>query len=146
MISHMATFTGDTMHTDDINEDACKNLCVICKVDMGSDNPRQLCRKTYCENEDITLCQNTDCERFPPSEEDTEEEQWQKCSLCDGYFNDDGLGDILYIEEEPNNQEAECDLCGKTRNIVQMKGTGQYMCENACDESDEEEEDGGIPP
>jgi hypothetical protein len=29
-----------------------RNLCVICGVDMGPDNPRQLCRKTYCENED----------------------------------------------------------------------------------------------
>ena len=28
-----------------------RNLCVICGVDMGPDNPRQLCRKTYCENE-----------------------------------------------------------------------------------------------
>ena len=30
-----------------------KNLCTICKVDMGPNNPRQLCRKTYCENEDV---------------------------------------------------------------------------------------------
>lgn len=29
-----------------------RNLCVICGVDMGPNNPRQLCRKTYCENED----------------------------------------------------------------------------------------------
>ena len=35
---------------------------------------------------------------------------------------------------------------GKTKNIVQMKETGQYICENACDESDEEEEEGGFPP
>ena len=27
------------------------NPCVICGVDMGANNPRQLCRKTYCENE-----------------------------------------------------------------------------------------------
>ena len=27
-----------------------KNLCSVCDVDMGPDNPRQLCRKTYCEN------------------------------------------------------------------------------------------------
>jgi len=32
-----------------------RNLCVICGVDMGPDNPRQLCRKTYCENEDEIL-------------------------------------------------------------------------------------------
>ena len=27
-----------------------KNRCLICKVDMGYCNPRQYCRKTYCEN------------------------------------------------------------------------------------------------
>jgi hypothetical protein len=26
------------------------NRCVECQADMGPDNPRQLCRKTYCEN------------------------------------------------------------------------------------------------
>ena len=32
------------------------NRCTICNVDMGDDNPRQLCRKWYCENEaDIIL-------------------------------------------------------------------------------------------
>ena len=87
-----------------------------------------------------------DCERYPPDwdfEEDTEDTyvggQWQKCNICDGYFNDDGFGDILFVEEEPNNQKAGCSLCGKEKNIVQMKGTGQYICGNACDESDEEE-------
>jgi hypothetical protein len=25
--------------------------CLVCGVDMGKMNPRQLCRKTYCENE-----------------------------------------------------------------------------------------------
>ena len=100
------------------------------------------------KEETIKLCENMDCERFPPDwnfEEDTEENyeggQWQKCNLCIGYFNDDGLGDILFIEEEPNNQRAGCNLCGKDRNIVQMKGSGQYLCGNACDESEDEEED-----
>ena len=26
------------------------NRCLICGVDMGKDNPRQLCGKTYCYN------------------------------------------------------------------------------------------------
>lgn len=97
-------------------------------------------------SEEINLCRNMDCERFPPDwdeEEDTEdtyrEGQWKKCCLCDGYFDDDGLGDILFIEEEPNNTRASCNLCGKDKNIVQMKGTGQYICEAACDESSEED-------
>lgn len=148
----MARFIGDSddMQLDYISdEEIDKNLCVICKVDMGSNNPRQLCKKTYCENEkDNKLCENMDCERFPPDwdfDEDTEENyqegQWKKCALCIGYFDDDGLGDILFIEEQPNNQRAECNLCGKNRNIVQMKGTGQYLCQGACDESDEESDD-----
>ena len=45
------------------------------------------------------------------------------------------------MQEEPYNQEAECDLCGKTENIVQMKGSGQYLCQNTCDESDDEDDD-----
>ena len=28
-----------------------KNLCVGCGVDMGHDNPRQYCKKTYCPYE-----------------------------------------------------------------------------------------------
>ena len=24
--------------------------CTLCGIDMGKNNPRQLCRKTYCEN------------------------------------------------------------------------------------------------
>ena len=27
-----------------------RNLCMICKEDMGPNNPRQLCGKTYCTN------------------------------------------------------------------------------------------------
>ena len=100
------------------------------------------------ENEEPKLCVNMDCERYPDDwdfEEDTEEtyqeDQWKKCCLCDGYFNDNGMGDILFVQEEPNNQEAGCSLCGKSDDVVQMKGCGQYLCGNACDESDEEEEE-----
>ena len=101
---------------------------------------------------EFKLCENMDCERYPPDwdfEEDTEdtyqEGQWKKCCLCAGYFDDDGLGDILFVQEEPNNQEdVACQLCGKDKNIVQMKGTGEYICEAACDEEEEDEEDFGI--
>lgn len=31
--------------------DIIVNRCVCCGVDMGSTNPRQYCRKSYCENE-----------------------------------------------------------------------------------------------
>ena len=78
------------------------------------------------ENKEPKLCVNMDCERYPPDwdfEEDNEdtyqEGQWKKCCLCDGYFDDDGLGDILFVQEEPNNQEdVACSLCGNDASIV----------------------------
>lgn len=133
-----------------------KNLAGIMEVyprpTFKANISKFLCDNKPCEpepeTETIKLCVNMDCERYPSdwdSEEDTEETyqvgQWQKCCLCDGYFYDDGMGDILYIQEEPNNQEAECDLCGKSDDVVQMKGSGQYLCGNACDEDEEEEEE-----
>ena len=37
----------------DVNpEHVWRNLCVNCGIDMGDNNPRQLCRKTYCENQE----------------------------------------------------------------------------------------------
>jgi len=101
------------------------------------------------ETKTIKLCENMDCERYPDdwdSEQDTEEtyqeDQWKKCCLCDGYFNDNGMGDILFVQEEPNNQkDVGCSICGKSKDIVQMKYCGQYLCGNACDESEEEDED-----
>ena len=27
-----------------------KNICIVCGSDMGIENPRQMCRKTYCGN------------------------------------------------------------------------------------------------
>ena len=97
-----------------------------------------------------TLCENTDCERYPDDEDfdkDNEEEyeengEWKKCALCDGYFVDNGFNDLLFISEEPNKKEAQCDLCGKTNDIVQMKGTGECLCGNGCDASDDDWETG----
>jgi hypothetical protein len=122
-----------------MNEDKNKNLEVE-NANIASDQAIEETKQI----EQLNLCENMDCERYPPDwdfEEDTEENyecgrQWVKCCLCDGYFNDDGLGDILFIEEEPNNKSAQCDLCGKENDIVQMKGTGQFLCGNACDEED----------
>ncbi len=78
------------------------------------------------------LCINTDC-----VEEKTDEYD-EECNICDGYYKDDGLNDILFIEEDPNNKKANCDLCKKEEGIVQMKSTGQYICQDACDEDEEE--------
>lgn len=114
-------------------------LLVIIRMNPSSE-PQQ--KPTY------KLCKNTDCERYPDDEDfdkENEEEyepsgQWLKCNLCDGYFNDNGFNDILFIEEEPNNQKGGCDLCGKEDDIVQMKGSGEYLCGDGCDEDSDDEE------
>jgi len=31
------------------------NYCTVCFVALGPSNPRQLCRKTYCENADFVF-------------------------------------------------------------------------------------------
>lgn len=78
------------------------------------------------------LCKNEDCS---PIKTDIYDE---KCSICVGYYKDDGTNDILYLTE--NGGEGECELCGKTKNICIMKESGQHICANACDESDDSEE------
>ena len=87
------------------------------------------------EDEEEELCKNEDCSAEKNDEYD------EKCNICPGYYKDDGLNDILFIKEEPNNKKASCDLCKETDNIVQMKGTGQYICQNACDEQEAQEEE-----
>jgi len=43
------------------------NWCVMCGEDIGVSNPRQLCRRTYCENEDqIETSRNDSVESFLP--------------------------------------------------------------------------------
>lgn len=81
-----------------------------------------------------TLCKNEDCVQIQ------NDEFTEKCSICPGYYIDNGLNDILFIEETPNNRRGTCDLCKKMTDIVQMKSTGQFICQNACDE-DEDDDD-----
>ena len=45
-----------------------KNLCVMCNTDLGPQNPRQLCGKTYCYNESTlseTIDEHAGTFRFP---------------------------------------------------------------------------------
>lgn len=81
----------------------------------------------------IKLCKNQDC-----SEEQTDS-QSIKCLLCDGYFQDDGLNDLYFLTE--NGESGSCSLCGKTEEICTMKGTGENLCANGCDHSDEEDDE-----
>jgi DNA adenine methylase Dam len=121
--------------------------CNKCHFITTYDDPNcNQCKSTYCmlALPTIDLCENTDCYRFPDDwdfDNDTQQTyqdgQWKKCNICDGYFQDNGFDDILFIEEKPNNYKHSCDLCGKTNNIVQLKGTSQYICSNACEENDD---------
>ena len=53
------------------------------------------------------LCKNTDCAAV------RDDEFSEPCNICDGYFKDDGLNDILFTEEEPNGGKGVCDICKK---------------------------------
>ena len=45
-------FTDDNVAARDDNaSNASRNLCLVCNVDMGACNPRQLCGKYMCRNE-----------------------------------------------------------------------------------------------
>ena len=41
---------NDMIETIEDNQEEAINRCLECGEDMGRTNPRQLCRKTYCEN------------------------------------------------------------------------------------------------
>ena len=83
------------------------------KEDSSADDENIFSKPTFTfksnVDEKLDLCKNTDC----VGEEN--EEYTESCNICDGYFKDDGLNDILFIEEEPNNRKASCDLCKKTK-------------------------------
>ena len=81
----------------------------------------------------IKLCKNQDCSEEPIDDGS------KKCSLCDGYFQDDGLNDIYFLSE--NGESGSCSLCGKTNEICTMKENGQNLCANGCDNSDNSDED-----
>ena len=50
------------------------NYCVDCGSDMGRQNPRQLCGKTYCINKDIVMQEDSDSDSdFKPCFTDTSE-------------------------------------------------------------------------
>ena len=102
--------------------DGCSGGCCVSCCGMGE------------EEEVKKLCKNTDC----VAEENDEYDE--SCNICDGYYKDDGLNDILFIQEEPNKKNAICNHCEKTDDIVQMKDTGEYICQNACDEEEDDSE------
>ena len=75
------------------------------------------------------LCKSTPCQLI-------KDEEWNmKCSMCDGYYKDDGLHDILDVNDDENRS---CKLCGNSDNVVIMKGTGSCFCAKGCDDDEED--------
>ena len=77
------------------------------------------------------LCKSMECKLI-------KDEEWNmKCAVCDGYYKDDGLHDILDVNDDEN---CFCHLCGqggiKSKNLVIMKDTGSVTCRAACLEDD----------
>ena len=70
------------------------------------------------------LCKSTECKLI-------KDEEWNmKCAVCDGYYKDDGLHDILDVNDDENRS---CKLCENSDNVVIMKGTGSCVCAQGCD-------------
>ena len=105
----------------DSSEDEDKPL--VDKADTNTKPSADKAVKSLCKNQDCSPMRDT---KFT-----------EKCSICSGYFTDDGLNDIYFLNE--NGGVGSCDLCKKTQNVCIMKGTGQCICVNACDEEEEEE-------
>ena len=81
----------------------------------------------------LNLCKNQDCSEEPSDSSSI------KCTLCDGYFQDDGLNDIYFLSE--NGETGECSLCGKSKDICVMKSTGQQLCTSGCSYGDSDDGD-----
>ena len=114
---------SDSIKSDSIKSDSIKSDSIKSDSDESdSDNKYN-----------IKLCKNEDCSAIKTNIFNN------KCSICTGYFNKDGLNDIYFLNE--NNENGICSLCGKTKNICIMKSTYQYICVSACDSNEDEDED-----
>ena len=143
----------DECHKDQYPEEY--EECNTCGKNIDDDDDDKKCgegcpeydegwKETHPEEEDDPAgwtCKNQDCSAVKTDEYD------KKCQICDGYFMDDGLNDILFIDEEPNRKHTQkkgtgCHLCGYAdEGVVRLKKTGEYICQDACPDSDDEDEE-----
>ena len=82
---------------DDSHDEVSSNFCVRCGVDMGADNPRQLCRKTYCDN--WIEISDADDEKEDEEDKDKEEEEEEE---EEGEKKEEG-GDIDFVTASVDN-------------------------------------------
>ena len=95
--------------TDDYAEQQIKNLCTVCSIDMGENNPRQLCGKTRCpykyDDDDDDVVEEEEDEFISNNdfEEQVEREKvlsWSALSIVD-------IFQVIAIEERPVEDEDE---------------------------------------
>ena len=95
--------------------------CKKCKAEKKSKKKKKHKRLVIVPNK---LCKSTECKLI-------KDEEWNmKCAVCDGYYKDDGLHDILDVNDDENRS---CKLCENSDNVVIMKGTGSCVCAQGCD-------------
>ena len=97
------------MSSNDIDivekEEEYKNKCTICDVDMGPSNPRQLCGKTYCINDDGNTEEDKDKDK-PNDDGNTEEDNVEE-GLDD---DDEGVDDnktFFYFHFNPYDEDND---------------------------------------
>ena len=95
----------------------------------GEEDAKKYTKDTYL------ICVDTPCV------EQNTNDAFEKCKICYGYYEDNGINDILFLNFW-DKHENFCGVCNMySKNLVQMKSTGEYLCKNGCDESDDEEEE-----
>jgi hypothetical protein len=134
---------NENIHFEMKEEEICNSDAMCCAdidadIESGADEEEEEEDDEDEEEEEeeepvTTLCKNQDCSPVKDAK------FTEKCSICSGHFADDGLNDVYFLNE--NGGVGSCNLCKKTENVCIMKGTGQYVCINACDEEEEEEEE-----
>ena len=89
------THEKEIVNIDSSDSSEPKNRCTLCGVDMGPQNPRQLCAKTYCMEKGYWFLQNQS------DDDDSDDEKTGYPTLCKGRFT---VGDDTYYAlEEPTS-------------------------------------------
>ena len=94
--------------TDDYAELEIKNLCTVCSIDMGENNPRQLCGKTRClykYDDDDDVVEEEDDEFI--TNNDFEEQVEQEKVLSWPALPMEDIFQVIAIEERSIEDEDE---------------------------------------
>ena len=83
------------------------NYCVNCGSDMGRQNPRQLCGKTFCINEDIVMQEDSDSDSdFKPCFTDTSESDITESDITDTDITDTDITDTSDLDYESDTTDS----------------------------------------